>query len=146
VIAFFDSSALVPLVYAQEPFTRAAKQQLVVASRHAASFLVPLEARSAFRRLLRERKIADEAGLEGILRQLGTLLEHFDLVAYSDERLREAEKLVDRHPLQALDALQLACAKWLEQGSASEDFVFVTADRRLGEAAGAEFLTVVLLE
>lgn len=146
MIAFFDSSALVPLVYTQEPFTSAAKQQLAVAGHHAASFLVPLEARSAFRRLLRERQIADEAGLEGILRQLGALLEHFDLVAYSDERLRDAEKLVDRHPLRALDALQLACAKWLAQGSASEDFMFVTADRRLGQAALAELLAVVLLE
>lgn len=55
---------------------------------------------------------------------------------------RQAERLVETHPLRAADALQLAAALVACEGVASS-LTFVTLDRNQAEAAEREGFTVL---
>lgn len=55
--------------------------------------------------------------------------------------LAEARRLLRRHPLRTLDALQLAVAL-VDAQRIAEDLLFVTRDARQADAAAAEGLTV----
>jgi len=62
-------------------------------------------------------------------------------MAPTDKLARGARNLLERYPLRAADALQLAAAlEWCEGKPAGN--VFLTFDRRLGEAAGLAGFTL----
>lgn len=66
----------------------------------------------------------------------------FAVVELSDDVARMIRRLVERHPLRAFDAIQLASAIWAKQ-NLGEAVVFVGADEPLLKAAEAAALTVL---
>lgn len=66
----------------------------------------------------------------------------FAVVELSDEVMAMIRKLVERYPLRAFDAIQLASAIWAKR-NLGEPVVFVGADASLLKAAEATALRVV---
>ncbi len=66
----------------------------------------------------------------------------FAVVELSDDVMGMIRRIVERHPLRAFDAIQLASAIWAKQ-NLGEPVVFVGADEPLLKAAEATALTVV---
>ena len=60
-----------------------------------------------------------------------------------DSLIDVATGLVDRHPLRAYDAVQLAGCIMLRTNSGGDEPTFVCSDRRLIEAAEAEGLSAL---
>ena len=140
---YLDTSALLKLYVAEDGTERvagatedAAEGRVVILD------LTPLEARSAIRRRQREGDIAD-ADAERILRQIEDDTASFLLVQPSSSAvIEEAARLIDRHPLRAYDALQLAGCLVVRDAMAGP-VTFVCADVRLCEAAGHEGLAAL---
>ena len=137
---FWDSSAIVPLLYPQ-PASPA-----MVALRDAdEKFLVwawtPVECLSALRRLERERRL-DAAALRDGRRKLAAMRTAWNEVGDLAAVVGRAERCLMHHPLRAADAGQLAAALLLSERLA-RPIPFVTLDRRLGEAARREGLEVI---
>jgi predicted nucleic acid-binding protein len=135
---FWDSSALLPLVVRQAPFSDPCRRAFRREVSRAIAFLARVECRSAIERLAREGTL-NSAARRRSLTKIDKLVAAFDIVAFSPEVEAHALALLGRHPLRSLDALQLGCA----QGLASQDKAallpdFVCCDRRLAEAAAAE--------
>lgn len=141
---YLDTSALVKL-YVEEEGTAFLLDLL--AQYTEASFYVlavsPLEFRSAVRR----REAAGEipgAVAAGVLARLERHLERRWLqVPMANAVLERAGRLVDRHGLRALDALQLAGCQTVAALPAGEPVAFVCADRELLAAAAAEGFRVI---
>jgi hypothetical protein len=132
--ALWDSSAMVPLCVGQgtSAFARAAMQNRSISVWWGTS----VEMTSAFARLLRSGEITQRSFrmAEARLAELRRMW----IEVQPTEPVRDlAEGLVQRHPLRAADAMQLAAAliwsKRQPQGRA-----FVCFDGRLAEAAGKE--------
>ena len=140
---YLDTSALLKLYIAEEGTERvagalkdAAEGRVVILD------LAPLEARSAVRRREREDDIVG-ADAERILQQIDDDISSLFLVQPSTSAVREeAARLIDRHPLRAYDALQLAGCLVVRSGM-PEPVMFVCADARLCEAAGHEGLAAL---
>ena len=69
---------------------------------------------------------------------------HYAVLDVKPEVIDAARQLADRHPLRAYDAVHLATAWLLKQGSVDSDdppLTFVCADERLTAIAQAEGLT-----
>jgi uncharacterized protein len=141
---YLDTSALVKL-YVRETGT---ERLLRLASRSAGNQLVVLavaqvEMHSALRRRARSGEIAGAVAdrlLHGFQRHLeGTFLRQ----ALTDSILDAACLLVDRHTLYTLDAIQLAGYLAVRTASGTNAPVFVSADRGLLAAAGAESVPVL---
>lgn len=129
--AFWDTSALVPLCVQQQP-TSAVRKLL---DRHAIAvwWATPVEMRSAFERLLRMGHLTTPqhavagARLEKLRRGWREL--------QPTEALRvQAESFLMSYSLRAADALQLAAA-WTWCSGHPQDFVFISGDAQLLEAA-----------
>ena len=140
---YLDTSALIKLYVEEE-----GDERVVEAAEGAADgrivilVLTPLEARSAIRRREREGDIA-AADVDRVLRQIeddcSTL---FLTQPLSSPVMEEAARLIDRHPLRAYDALQLAGCLVVGE-IMPEPVTFVCADARLCEAAANEGLTAL---
>lgn len=135
---FWDSSAIVPLL-APQPSTPAIEDLLNADAEMLVWWGTSVECISALARLEREGAMSlrhvgmAQARLRGLAEAWHEVQPH--------ERVRSrAERLLRVHPLRAADALQLAAAIEAAGGS---PFEFVCLDRRLGEAAAREDLTVV---
>ena len=137
---YLDTSALLKLYIAER-----GTERVIEAAEGAADgrivilVLTPLEARSAIRRREREGDIA-AADVNRVLRQIeddcSTL---FLTQPLSSPVMEEAARLIDRHPLRAYDALQLAGCLVVREGM-GKPVTFVCADARLCEAATDEGL------
>ena len=104
--------------------------------------LTKVEARSAIRRRERGGDITGPDA-ERILRQIEDDTSALFLVQPSTSAvLEEAARLIDRHPLRAYDALQLAGCIVVREGM-PEPVTFVCADARLCESAANEGLTTL---
>lgn len=104
--------------------------------------LALVEARSAVRRREREGDMAG-ADADRILKQIEEDASSSFLVQPATSAvMEEAARLIDRHPLRAYDALQLAGCLVVRTG-APGPLTFVCADARLCEAAGLEGLSVL---
>jgi len=129
VIAYFDASAIIPILI-DEPLSDVAGTVWRQAARVATARLSYVEARSGLARACRMGRIsADELseaveGLETLHRQIHHVEITADLVA-------KAGNLAEDMALRAYDAVQLAAALSLE----TRDLVFVTGDRQLVTAA-----------
>ena len=85
-------------------------------------------------RLLRDKEISEAAALRAIheAERLSCL---WDVVEPAPKVALDARAVLQRYPLRAADALQLAAAlAWC--GGVLNERVFLTFDRRLAEAAG----------
>jgi uncharacterized protein len=136
--AFWDSSAMVPLCVGQgtNAFAKAALQNSSITVWWGTS----VEMTNAFARLLRSGEITQRSFRMALARL--TELRRMWIEVQPTASVRDlAEALVQRHPLRAADAMQLAaaliCSKRQPRGRA-----FVCFDGRLAEAAANEGFSV----
>lgn len=132
---FWDSSALVPLLVAEERSTELTT--LVAEDREMTMWwATPLECQSALHRRHRQVPLAADV-MTTATERLRAIVAHADTVSPTDEVRRRAARLVSVHPLRAADALQLAAALiWCEEQPHGE--AFVCLDARLRDAAQRE--------
>ena len=135
---YLDTSALVKL-YIEEEGT--ARVIALTADRDEVQVVVLdialIESRSAVRRRQREGDISD-ADADRILKQIEEdAAASFLLQPSTSAVMEEAARLIDRHPLRAYDALQLAGCLVVRHDLPGP-LTFVCADTRLCEAAGLE--------
>lgn len=141
---YLETSALVKL-YVREPGTdrmlrlasRAANHRLAVLA------LAEVEFRSAVRRREREGDIDPALATRLIERFAQQQEARFMRQLVNDQVLDRALDLIDRHPLRAYDAVQLAGCLVLKSTSPGEVPIFVCADRQLVAAAEAEGLAAL---
>jgi len=136
LIDFFDTSALVKH-YVKEPGT-AAVRKAVRARRPAVARVTHTELGATFARLQREGLI-DLAARDALLDRIDGDFGTFEVVEWRAAVAGSARTLVCRHPLRALDAIQLASSLALGVRRVR----FWCADPRLATAAVAEGLRTV---
>jgi predicted nucleic acid-binding protein len=107
-VAFWDASAIIPLCCSQ-PATAQGRRLQREFKRIIVWWGTPLEARSAFARLVREGRLAAEERIKAI-RLLRQLRVGWDEILPSEKLRSLAEDLPDSHVLRAGDATQLAAA------------------------------------
>ena len=106
------------------------------------TFLTPLELTSALYRRYRDGKIPTEE-LSFLLKSYAIHShEEYLLIPHSDSLIDTAATLIARHPLRALDAIQLASAFQLRDSLPPDapSLNFLSADGRLVAAARQEHL------
>ena len=131
VPAFWDASALVPLCVRQGMTPRA----IALYKLHDAVvwWATPVEMASALARLVRMKQL-DPSDWTRARKLAKTLADSWSMIQPSDALRAKSAQLVDRYDLRAADSFQLAAAlEWCEH--APQGRVFLTADRRLREAA-----------
>jgi predicted nucleic acid-binding protein len=136
LIAYFDTSALVPLLV-DEPGTDVATVLWNEADRIAAVRLVYAEGCAAFAMAVRAGRIG-HSDLRKSIEGLDHLYQQMDIVEVSDALVRRAGALAEVHSLRGYDAVHLAAAETL----IAEDLVFVAGDEPLCQAAGSVGLAV----
>lgn len=139
---FLDSSSIAKL-YVAEAGTSEMVSLVQHPDRHALAILsiTVVEFRSAIRRRQRTSSL-DEAQAEAALTEFHSHLGHrIDVRPMTNEIFSLAEELIDRHPLKASDAIQLAGCLMLRAVSA-EAPIFAASDGQLLRAAGGEGLMV----
>ena len=140
---FWDASAVVPLVVAEAETTQC-RTFLAEDAEIVVWCLTPVEVISALTRRVRESalKVSDFRRAKGQL----LVLERVWSEVTAIERVRElARRLVERYPLRAADALQLAAALVLSDPD-PRTTAFVTLGHRLGAAAEQEGLPLLGVE
>lgn len=137
-VAFWDSSALVPLCIAQ-PQT-AMSRLLYERYGIVAWWATQVEMMSGLARLDRTGQITHDRFLMG--KQIALeIVRDWLSVGLTGGIALSACSLLERHPLRAADALQLAAAlEWCEGQPIGK--VFLTFDQRLREAAGLAGFTL----
>jgi len=139
VIAYFDTSAIVPLLV-QEPGTETAGELWDRAERLVSIRLARVEARAALARAARIGRLSprqlrtSKSGLDELLNQV-------DLVDVDDGLVRRAGDLAEVHALRAYDAIHLAAADRIRAG----DAVVVAGDRALLDAAAAMQMAIAAI-
>jgi predicted nucleic acid-binding protein len=129
--AFWDASALVPQCVLQQ--ANPAAQALNAQYRMAVWWSTPIEMRSSFARLVRMGQLTPNEHVQAQVRldRMRSIWKEID----PSEPLREqAERLVDRFPLKAADAQQLAAALAWCIGR-PKGRVFISGDSQLLVAA-----------
>ena len=136
MIAYFDTSAVVPLLVAEAGSTRAtslwSRADRVVSVR-----LVYPEGRAALAQAHRLGRLT-AAQLRQAARALDERYEELDLVAIDDELARRAGHLAETHCLRGYDAVHLAGADRVRD----PELVVVAADEALLDAAVAEGIAI----
>jgi predicted nucleic acid-binding protein len=138
VDAFWDASALVPLCVAQG--TSVLVRTAAITKSIAAWWGSPVEMTSAFARLLRNGEI-DQQDFRLALARLTELRRRWIEVQPTAVLRELAVVALQRHPLRAGDAMQLAAALvWSKQLPRKR--LFVCFDGRLADAASQEGFSV----
>jgi predicted nucleic acid-binding protein len=139
VWAYFDASALVKR-YIEEPGRR---EVLRLLRRYevVTSAIVPVELRSAIRCRVAERAIDAEDAAK-IHSRIAADRRFWAQVDVSREVLMAAEMLVSAHSLRALDAIHVGSAELFATRVSGSELMFVSADERQTNAAGAIGLAV----
>jgi predicted nucleic acid-binding protein len=138
---YLDTSALVKL-YVQEPGTERMLRLAEPSGGHtlAVLSLARVEFRAAVRQRERNGDLPHDAA-EALSARMDSHLQNLYLIQLVTEAVvEEAAALLDRHPLRAYDAMQLAGCLALRS---SERPSFVCSDRRLSRAAEQEGLAVL---
>lgn len=129
MIAYFDTSALIPLLI-EEPGSAAAAVVWDTADRVASARVVYTEARAALALAHRLQRL-DDPTKTCVVRDLDTLYSQLDRVDIDDELVRRAGVLAERQQLRGYDAIHLAAAERI----ADADTVVVAGDAQLCRAA-----------
>lgn len=137
---YLDSSALIKK-YIVEKGTREVREFLASGELLWTSKISQAEVWSAFARRRRGGDLT-AAQYRAVARSFERDRKRFTIVELSDEVMAMIRRIVERHPLRAFDAVQLASALWAKQ-SLEEPLVFVGADESLLKAAESMALRVV---
>ena len=129
MIAYFDTSAIVPLLV-DEGGTIAAREIWLGADRVASLRLAQVEARAALAQASRTGRISAEQ-LRSSTQDLEDLFVQLDLVNVDETLVRKAAELAEVQALRAYDAVHLAAALQVIE----PDLVLVAGDRALLTAA-----------
>lgn len=140
MILYLDTSALLKL-YAEERGTTAVRAAVARASVVATSRLTYVEARGAFARKFREGDLP-QAEHQRLISSLDEDWGRLVVVEMSEHLCQQAVALVERHPLRAGDALQLASACAVRD-CVEDELAFSSLDDRLNMAAELEGLAVL---
>ena len=131
-MAFWDASAIVPLCCSQAASAQG-RQLRRDLKRMVVWWGTPLEARSAFARLVRGGHISPDEHVAAV-NLLGQLRATWDEILPKEKLRSLAEELPDAHRLRAADAVQLAAALvWCRERPRKRPFVCF--DERLRTAA-----------
>lgn len=136
MIAYFDTSALIPLLI-EEPGSLRAGRVWDMADHVTSTRLIYTEARAALAQAARLGRLASDdlsPTLDGLERLYGQL----DLIEVDDLLVRRAGELSQHHALRGYDALHLAAAERVRSGTTT----LVAGDRDLCVAAGTLGLAV----
>ena len=142
-VYYLDTSVLVKL-YVREPGTEQMIRLASPSSGHTLAILglARVEFRAAVRQRERTRDVPHDAA-EALIARMEKHLQSLYLVQLvTDAVVEEAAALVDRHPLRAYDAVQLAGCLSL-RSRLGESPSFVCSDRQLLRAAEHEGLAVL---
>jgi uncharacterized protein len=131
VIAYFDTSALIPLLV-DEPGSERAARVWDVADHVIAVRLIYAEARAALAQANRMGRLA-AADLTTAIDGLEGLYAGLDLLEVDEQLVRRAGELAQHHALRGYDAIHLAAADRVRDDAT----VVVSGDRGLRTAAGA---------
>lgn len=138
-MAFWDSSAIVPLCCAQAG-TAQGRRLLADLGRIVTWWGTPVEARSAFARLVRDGKLTSAQRVNAV-KLLDQLRRSWDEILPAEAVRVQAESLPDDHGLRAGDAFQLAAALvWCRDRP--RRCPFVCLDARLSKVASDVGFTV----
>jgi len=136
VIAYFDTSAVVPLLVVEAGSARAAAlwdgADRVVSAR-----LVYPEGRAALAQAHRLGRLTARQ-LRAAVTEFDSRYEEFDLVEVDDLLVRHAGQLAEAHGLRGYDAVHLAAADRVRDA----DLVVVAGDEALLTAATAEGMAI----
>ncbi len=130
MIAYFDTSALIPLLI-EEPATARAGPIWDAAEHVTSVRLIYAEARAALAQAARIGRLTAE-GLATAVNALGDLYQQLDLVEIDDALVRQAGDLAQRHSLRGYDAIHLAAAERVR----SDTSILVAGDHDLCTVAG----------
>jgi hypothetical protein len=136
VIAYFDTSAVVPLLI-EEIGSDCAAALWDEAGRVTSARLVYPEARAALAQARRMDRI-DARELRRAVADLDRLLDDLDLVEVTDDLARRAGELAEAQSLRAYDAVHVAAAELLDDA----DLVVVAGDGAVLSASRAIGLSV----
>jgi uncharacterized protein len=133
-VAFWDASAVVPLCCSQ-PGTTQGRRLRGERERMVVWWGTPIEARSAFARLVREKQLAAGQRVAAV-RLLAQLRVAWDEILPTERVRSLAAELPDEYGVRAADAVQLAAALvWCRERPRQRSFVCF--DERLSTAASA---------
>lgn len=139
MVRYWDTSALVPLIVTQ-PGTAAAEQTLADDAQVVTWWGTRVELVSALARLDREGQL-ERPGSTAFAR-LDEVSAAWQEIAPTPRLRQVAERMLRVHPLRAGDALQLAAAVIVADGSPAT-LALVTLDERLARAAEREGFPVI---
>jgi predicted nucleic acid-binding protein len=139
MIAYFDTSAVVPLII-DEPSSETATRIWNDADRCVSVRLLYPETRAAFARATRMGRLT-ASHLIAAVRDLDVLITEIDHVEVTAELAQRAGELAREHGLRGYDAVHLAAAL----AAAQTDFVLVTGDSDLAAAASSSGVSVASL-
>ncbi len=138
MIAYFDTSALIPLLIG-EPSSATCARMLNEAARSVSVRLLYPEARAALARAERLGRIAKRQH-EVAVAELEMIVKEIDHVEITAQLVRHAGDLAQVHQLRGYDAVHLAAAI----ATLDDELVLVTGDNDLADAARAHGLPVAL--
>jgi hypothetical protein len=134
MMAFWDASAIVPLCCSQ-PATAQGRRLRRELKRMVVWWGTPIEARSAFARLVREEQLTTDERTTAV-RLLAQLRVAWDEILPTEQVRSLAEDLPDSHAVRSADAVQLAAALvWCRERPKQRPLVCL--DDRLRTAAAA---------
>jgi predicted nucleic acid-binding protein len=139
---YLDTSALVKL-YVEEEGSSMVRQWVDDADTVATSIIAFVEARAAFARRRREKRISSAAHAR-LVRDFAADWDRYLVLEATQTLMRRAGRLTETHALRAYDAIHLAAAKILREKLA-EPVSFASWDVRLVAAARKEGLEVIPL-
>ena len=138
MIAYFDTSALVPLLVS-EPSSPTCNQLWNEATRVISSRLIYPEARAALAQAERMQRLT-ASELRTAVEDLNSLVEEIDHLEVTASLAISAGQLAEAHSLRGYDAVHLASATI----ASDAELVLVTGDQHLGSAAKEIGISVAL--
>ncbi|MGI8792415.1 MAG: type II toxin-antitoxin system VapC family toxin [Acidimicrobiales bacterium] len=139
MIAYFDTSAIVPLLVA-EPGTQTAGDIWDRSDRLVSARLAHVEARAALAHAARLGRISPQQ-LRSSVRELADLFAQVDIIEADEDLIGEAGDLAETQGLRAYDAVHLAAVR----RAADVDLVVVAGDRALLTAAEALGISIAAI-
>jgi uncharacterized protein len=137
VIAYFDTSAIIPLVI-HEPTTDVCNRVWTESTRVVSVLLLYPEARAALAKAERMRRIT-RSQLSAAVVELDSIVAEIDLIEVTADLARSAGEVAQEHALRGYDAVHLTAARSV----ANDELVLATGDTDLASAATALGITVV---
>jgi len=140
VIAYFDTSAIVPLIV-DEPSSPMCMRLWNEATRAVSVRLMHAEARAALAQAQRMARLSQDQ-LARAVDQLDLLSGQMSFIEVTQGLVSTAGELAEAHQLRGYDAVHLAAARAMSD----DDAVLISGDRRLIEAANREGLATALAQ